>query len=112
MNALLGSMSLKEKIQVVLNQEGKFKCPNSAQRKASKPATVPAVSAPPPDEVQVVIANLRQRGTARPKTVKKLMSTIRALRKGITEEQLAALLERLQRVGFISIDGPKVAYAK
>ena len=27
-NALLGSMSLKEKIQVVLNQQGRFKCPN------------------------------------------------------------------------------------
>src|SRR5258708_18119541 len=28
-NALLGSMSLKEKFQVVLNQKGQFKCPNS-----------------------------------------------------------------------------------
>ena len=27
-NALLGSMSLKEKFQVVLNQKGQFKCPN------------------------------------------------------------------------------------
>ena len=26
-NALLGSMSLKEKFQVVLNQKGQFKCP-------------------------------------------------------------------------------------
>lgn len=29
-NALLGSMSLKEKVQVVLNQKGQFKCPNDA----------------------------------------------------------------------------------
>ena len=29
-NALLGSMSLKEKFQVVLNQKGQFKCPNGA----------------------------------------------------------------------------------
>ncbi len=28
LNALLGSMTLKEKIQVILNQNGKFKCPN------------------------------------------------------------------------------------
>jgi hypothetical protein len=27
-NALFGSMSLKEKIQIVLNQRGPFKCPN------------------------------------------------------------------------------------
>src|SRR4029453_8288744 len=32
-NALLGSMSLKEKVQVVLNQKGEFKCPNGASSK-------------------------------------------------------------------------------
>ena len=112
MNALFGSMSLKEKIQVVLNQDGKFKCPNGAQSKASKSATVLASSAPVRDQVGVVIANLRQRGTAKPKTVKTLMSSIRAFRKGITEEQLALLLEELQTAGFISIEGSKVGYAK
>src|SRR4051812_10008931 len=30
LNALLGSMSLKEKFQVVLNQNGDFKCPNGS----------------------------------------------------------------------------------
>jgi len=29
-NALLGSMSLKEKIRVMLNQQGQFKCPNGS----------------------------------------------------------------------------------
>jgi hypothetical protein len=112
MNALLGSMSLKEKIQVVLNQKGKFKCPNGTQKKASKAATAPQLSDLVPDQVGIVMANLRQRGTAKPKTVKTLTSTIRAFRKGITEEQLAALLKELQTVGFISIDGSKLAYAK
>ena len=28
LNSLLGSMTLKEKVQVILNQRGKFKCPN------------------------------------------------------------------------------------
>lgn len=28
LNALFGSMSLKEKIQVIVNQRGDFKCPN------------------------------------------------------------------------------------
>jgi HNH endonuclease len=112
MNALFGSMSLKEKIQVVLNQEGKFKCPNGAQKKLSKLATLPALSALASDQLEVVIANLRQRGAARPKTVKKLLSTIRAFRKGITEEQLGALLEELQTAGFISINDSKVVYGK
>jgi hypothetical protein len=30
LNSLLGDMSLKEKFAVVLNQNGKFKCPNSS----------------------------------------------------------------------------------
>jgi hypothetical protein len=33
-NKLLGSMSLKEKIQVVLNQRGHFKCPNDGPKMA------------------------------------------------------------------------------
>lgn len=112
MNALLGSMSLKEKIQVVLNQKGDFKCPNGAQKSPSKPAEAPTRSKSASDQVNLVVANLRQRGGAKPKTMKKLMSTIRSFQKGITEEQLAALLDELQAVGFISIDGTKVAYAK
>ena len=30
LNALLGSMTLKEKVQVILNQKGRFKCPNGS----------------------------------------------------------------------------------
>jgi len=36
-NALLGSMSLKEKIQVVLNQQGQFKCPNLVIQRCLSP---------------------------------------------------------------------------
>jgi hypothetical protein len=101
MNALLGSMSLKEKIKVVLKQKGQFKCPNGVQKKRST------------DILELVITNLRQRGPSKPKTVKTLMSTIRALfQKGIAEDRLATLLWQLQDNGFISIDGAKVVYAK
>jgi hypothetical protein len=101
MNALLGSMSLKEKIQVVLNQRGHFKCPNGVQKNA------------PTDALGLVIANLRQRGPAKPKTVKALLATIRSLfEKGIAEERLASLLQQLEARGFIAIEGAKVVYAK
>ncbi len=40
-NALLGSMSLKEKIQLVLNQRGEFRCPNKpVGRKAPVSAAI------------------------------------------------------------------------
>lgn len=112
MNRLLGSMSLKEKIQVVLNQQGKFKCPNGAAKKITKLAAKPQPAASASELATAVMANIRQRGAAKPKTAKTLASTIRAFRKGVSEEQLAALLEELRKLGFITIDGTKVAYGK
>ena len=104
MNALLGSRSLKEKFEVVLNQKGHFKCPNGVQKPAAKA---------PADPAELVIANLRQRGSAKPKTVKALLGTIRSLfQKGIAEERLTSLLEQLEAKGFIVIEGTKVVYAK
>jgi|SRR5262245_3800229 len=104
MNALLGSRSLKEKFEVVLNQKGHFKCPNGVQKPAAKAPT---------DAAELVIANLRQRGSGKPKTVKALLGTIRSLfQKGIAEERLASLLEQLEAKGFIAIEGSKVVYAK
>lgn len=59
MNALLGSMSLKEKIKVVLNQKGHFKCPKAAasstQEVESRPgAHVVAAKKPAPMPSQPV----------------------------------------------------------
>ncbi len=54
-NALFGRMSLKEKFQVVLNQQGKFRCPNSR-------ATTGRATEVPCSYAQVV-ENLKQRGS-------------------------------------------------
>ena len=62
MNALLGSMSLKEKIQVVLNQKGEFKCPNKSQAAAAKGPRGTEKTRATTDRYDVVVANLRQRG--------------------------------------------------
>lgn len=110
LNSLLGSMSLKEKIQVVLNQQGHFKCPNGAERvsavgagaKPSKAAT---------DKFAQVVANLRQRGEAKPRTVAKLTSTINALYQNkLPKNELSSLLQQLQERGVIAIAGTKITY--
>jgi len=112
MNALLGSMSLKEKIQVVLNQKGQFKCPNDSQKVATKASHVDAKPKAATDRYGVVVANLRQRGAAKPKTVKTLQSTIRSLfQKDITDRELSTLLQRLETEGVLTIEGAKVSYA-
>ena len=66
-----------------------------------------------PDKIDVVVANLRQRGTAKPRTLKTLTSTITSLfQKQLNEEELAALLKGLQSKGLITVDGTKVTYAQ
>jgi hypothetical protein len=116
-NSLLGSMSLKEKLQVVLNQKGNFKCPNdissnkAAEKSKAKPAATPALKA---DDARfdMVVANLKQRGHARPRKLKTLTSTVSALfPKGIAETELNALLHKLQATGKVTITDSNVTYA-
>lgn len=69
LNTLLGRMSIKEKLRVVLNQKGQFKCPNGGGSAAKG-----SPSNPTAQRLALVIADLQRRGTARPRTVKTLGS--------------------------------------
>lgn len=126
LNAIFGSMSLKDKFQVVLNQKGNFKCPNGADAKdAANVAIVKAklpsmtakqhVASSPPiaDNFSLVVANLKKRDTGRPGTLTALTRTIAALfSKGLTEAELAGVIQALQSKGKVSVDDEgKVSYA-
>jgi hypothetical protein len=117
LNALFGSMSLKEKIQLVLNQRGRFKCPNNASvRKAAvsdavvrAPSSHASISRS--EKVRRIIADLRKRGSARPRTVKTLSSTIGALfQKKLSEQEVISLIEQLRTDGVVVVTGTKVSY--
>ena len=117
LNALFGSMSLKEKIQLVLNQKGQFRCPNKVGARkavvadAAVRASVPHASKGLSERLERVMADLRKRGSARPRTMKTLWSTIGALfQKQISEQEVASLIERLRAEGVIRVDGAKVSY--
>lgn len=112
-NALLGSMSLKEKVRVVMNQQGRFKCPNGAGRKvAGTTATVPERSHSMEERLGMVIANLKLRGHSRPRRVETLKTTIAALfHTGLPESELKALVQRLVDTGSIVITDDSVSYA-
>lgn len=108
LNALLGRMSLKEKLRVVLNQKGEFRCPNGNVADAPK-STHHQIAA---QRLALVVEDLHKRGTSRPRTVKTLSSTISAMfQKKLTEQEVAALLGKLQAQGIISVVGTKVSYA-
>lgn len=120
-NALFGSMSLKEKIRVVLNQKGKFVCPNGAGTAATsgngaivaEPASTRPVTKV--DNYSVALADLKKRGASRPRKVETLKNTIRAAVKGakgsLTDAQLEALFKHLQVNGKVIVDGTKVSYS-
>ena len=117
-NALLGSMSPKEKFQVVLNQKGQFKCPNAGgvaratPPRASTPPKAPASTKSKADNFSMVVANLAQRGNSWPRTLKTLTSTVASLfPKGIAEAEVTALTQQLQSTGKVSISENKVSYA-
>jgi hypothetical protein len=115
-NTLLGRMSLKEKIQVVLNQKGEFKCPNGTGFTKCAPLTKATPKAPPTkakeDKFSRVVANLTQRGSSKPRTLKTLTSTVASLfPKGLPESELTALVRQLQSTGKVIVSGNKVTYA-
>ncbi|THF67082.1 HNH endonuclease [Pseudothauera nasutitermitis] len=128
-NALLGSMSLKEKFQVVLNQKGQFKCPNGAgSAKTATPSKAPPTAVPQAkpkaqpkalaaaktkdDKLAFVVANLKQRGNSKPRTLKTLTSTVTSLYpKGVSKAELASLLQQLQSTGKVIVKENKVTYA-
>lgn len=124
LNAVLGSMSLKEKFRVVLNQRGKFKCPQGgATIAASPPTRVKSKVAPirlqkpptltlPSESFSLVVANLKRRGNAKPRSIKTLTTSIAAIfPQGIADLQVAAVINELQSAGLVKVDGGKLIYA-
>lgn len=75
------------------------------------PIVKAANSKTPLEKQAVIVANLKQRGTSRPRTVKTLSSTINSLfQKSLPEEELTSLLRSLQEQGIISVTDTKVSY--
>jgi len=108
LNALLGRMSLKEKLRVVLNQKGEFRCPNGGVTVVPNSTSKQTVA----ERLAFVVDNLNKRGSARPRTVKTLSSTLGAMfQKKLTEQEVALLLGKLQAQGIVSVIGEKVSYA-
>lgn len=65
-----------------------------------------------PEKLAFLLANLQQRRTSKPRTLKTLTSTINALfQKRLTEEELAALVKALQTQGYITVNESEISYA-
>jgi hypothetical protein len=104
LNMLLGRMSLKEKLRVVLNQKGVFKCPKGTP----KPQAAVAL---PEGAFERVKADLLKRGKACPGTVKTLTSSINNLfQNQLSPQQLASLINKLKSARLVTVNGTRVSY--
>jgi hypothetical protein len=122
LNHLLGSKSIKEKLQIVLNQRGNFQCPGNVGVQpapiSSLPSTVTAAKPAPANgassSIDLVLADLGKRGASRPRKVSTLASTIKALlkqqQKPNSDAEVANLIAELQKRGKVVITDTKVAY--
>ena len=76
------------------------------------PIVKAANSKSPAEKIAVIVANLKQRGAAKPRTVKTLSSTVSSLfQKELSEDELASLLKLLEKQGMLSMTGTKVVYS-
>lgn len=126
LNHMLGSKSIREKMQIVLNQRGNFQCPGSVCIQPAVPpgltpiataalakATLPASngSALP---IDLVLADLKKRGASRPRKVSTLTSTIKALlkqhQKPNSDVEISNLIAELQKRGRVIVTDSKVGY--
>jgi hypothetical protein len=64
-----------------------------------------------PEKIAVVAANLKQRGASKPRTLKTLSSTISSLfQNQLSMEELAELIDELQRQGLVQVNDNKISY--
>ena len=65
-----------------------------------------------PEKLAVIVANLKQRGASKPRTVRTLSSTISSLfQRALAEDELAAILKHMEQQGLITVTGTKVSYS-
>ncbi len=75
------------------------------------PIVKAANSKAPNERLAVVIADLKRRGSAKPRTVKTLGSTINSIfQKQLSEQDLTGLIAALEQKGVIATTGTKVSY--
>ena len=78
---------------------------------AIRPKT-PATASSTDERFNLVVANLKQRGASRPRTLKTLTSTVSALfPNGLAKAELASLVQRLQSTGKVTLSENKVLYS-
>ena len=76
------------------------------------PIVKAASSRTPNEKIDVIVADLKRRGTSKPRAVKTLTSTISSMfQKQITDQELQSLIGELKSRGLVKVTGTKVSYS-
>ncbi|MDB5386756.1 MAG: endonuclease family protein [Planctomycetaceae bacterium] len=140
LNTLLGSRPLKEKLRILLDQKGRFKCPvtktsdspakvKSVKVKAVKVKSVKVISEPKEtlkitgttlavvpdisldDKLATVVDFLSKHDSNRPGKLQALCNAVTTRFKKLLEEnERVAILEQLRARGYIMVENGKVTY--
>jgi hypothetical protein len=110
-NAALGNLPIKAKLQAVLNQRSRFTCPRLGSRPEGQCSTT-ATHEVQPERIALVVADLQKRGPSRPRRVATLKNTMNSVfQMSLSETELDALLSSLQSSGYVIVEDTKVSYA-
>ena len=93
-----------------------LKCKDILASRSSDVNEIPIVRAAtaqaPTQKLAIIVADLKRRGAAKPRTPKTLSSTINSLfQKQLSESDLANLLSELEKQGVIAIKDTKISYS-
>lgn len=111
-NLAFGSLPVKRKMEAIIKHGEAFECPRPMS--ALNPITVDPTHQPDSESERLdrLVAHLIKMGASRPRKVSTLASTINAVfKKGLSEEQLEFLLDKLKAREWISVVGTKVSYS-
>jgi hypothetical protein len=115
LNAMLGSLPVKAKLQAVLRHRGSLRCPAKAVQKAAidVPNTIDGDSAGS-DAVLLAacIDNLRKRGDKRPASLATLRNALKAAFPAFQPARLEDVLQMLRDTGEVVQEGTRVRYPK
>ena len=76
------------------------------------PIVKAASSKSPSERIEIIVADLKRRGSAKPRTVKTLSSTIQAIfQKQLSDEDVTGLVNGLNKKGIVKISGTQVTYS-
>lgn len=76
------------------------------------PIVKACTSTTPNERIDVIVADLKRRGTSKPRALKTLTSTISSIfQKQISEHELQALINELKSRGLVKVSGTKIAYS-